>query len=60
MERTEGSFSSIMYAPQYPYYDPDALYAAMGIPEGTSSGPAAEEGHASPTVTQPQSIQHPP
>ncbi|XP_041457484.1 arrestin domain-containing protein 3-like [Lytechinus variegatus] len=56
IERTEGSFSSIIYAPQYPYYNADDLYATMGL-----SGEASvqEDDHAT-VVNQPKSIHHPP
>eukprot|EP00057_Strongylocentrotus_purpuratus_P028996 XP_011683470.1 PREDICTED: arrestin domain-containing protein 3 isoform X1 [Strongylocentrotus purpuratus] len=54
----KGAFGTVMYAPQYPYYDPDTLYAAMGIPQGV---PSADGGlQPPPTTTQPQSIQQPP
>nr|XP_054748944.1 arrestin domain-containing protein 3-like [Lytechinus pictus] len=53
----EGSFGSVMYAPHYPYYDPDTLYAAMGLPAGAPT--STDGGPPPPTITQPQSGQQP-
>ncbi|XP_030831183.1 arrestin domain-containing protein 3 [Strongylocentrotus purpuratus] len=55
----KGSFGSVLYAPQYPYYDPDTLYASMGIPVGATTS-SADGGQPPPTVMQPMSIQQPP
>ncbi|XP_041454419.1 arrestin domain-containing protein 3-like [Lytechinus variegatus] len=54
----KGAFGSVTYAPQYPYYDPDTLYASMGIPQGGTTS-SAGGGHPPPTVVQPMSIQQP-
>eukprot|EP00057_Strongylocentrotus_purpuratus_P007350 XP_011661824.1 PREDICTED: proline-rich protein 2 isoform X2 [Strongylocentrotus purpuratus] len=53
-----GTFGKIFYAPQYPYYDPDTLYASIGIPLGATQ--SADGGQPPPTVVQPMSIQQPP
>ncbi|XP_072169051.1 arrestin domain-containing protein 3-like [Diadema setosum] len=56
----KGAFGTTMYAPQYPYYDPNTLYAAMGMP---SAGPPVQDGppgETAPLVTQPQSSVQPP
>ncbi|XP_030831287.1 arrestin domain-containing protein 1-like isoform X1 [Strongylocentrotus purpuratus] len=52
----KGTFGKIFYAPQYPYYDPDTLYASMGIPLGATAS-SADGGPPPPTVMQPMSIQ---
>ncbi|XP_030830952.1 calcium-binding protein P-like [Strongylocentrotus purpuratus] len=54
-----GTVGKIFYAPQYPYYDPDTMYASMGIPLGTTAS-SADGGPPPPTVVQPMSIQQPP
>ncbi|XP_030831288.1 arrestin domain-containing protein 3-like isoform X2 [Strongylocentrotus purpuratus] len=55
----KGTFGKIFYAPQYPYYDPDTLYASIGIPVGATAS-SAGGGQPPPTVMQPMSIQQPP
>ncbi|XP_063951332.1 calcium-binding protein P-like [Lytechinus pictus] len=58
IEGEKGAFGSVTYAPQYPYYDPDTLYASMGIPQGATNS-SADGGPPPPTVVQPMSIQQP-